>query len=75
MTELEALDIAIKAVDLYAVRHPRPPHVNITQAAKMLDVSYPTARRILDRHGVGIDACGLIPIEKIDRLLMSLTGR
>lgn len=70
MNELEALDLAVKAVGIYAARHPRPPHVTITQAAKMLGKSYPTARRILNANHVTYDPCGLIPIEQIDRLLV-----
>lgn len=73
MTELELIDIGVKAVEIYAARHPRPPHVNITQAAAMLGKSYPTTKRILARAHVKINACGSIPIEQIDKLLCTLT--
>ncbi|WP_082745310.1 DNA-binding protein [Burkholderia savannae] len=69
MTESDALRIAIKAVEIYSARHPRPPHVTITQAAEMLGVSRPTARRILTDARVGRNHAGMVPIEEIDRVL------
>ncbi|CAL8474489.1 DNA-binding protein [Caballeronia sp. S22] len=71
MTEHEALDIAVKAVALYAARHPRPAHVTITQAADMLGRSRQTVRNHLVANGVRINALGSIPIEAVDRLLVS----
>ncbi len=35
------LETAIKAVQLYAEMHPRPPHVNQQQAAEMLHPDCP----------------------------------
>jgi hypothetical protein len=35
-TRSEALEREVGAVEIYAARHPRPPHVTITQAAVML---------------------------------------
>ncbi|AYX28451.1 Uncharacterised protein [Burkholderia pseudomallei] len=69
MTESDALRIATKAVEIYAGRRPRPPHVTITQAAEMLGVSRPTARRILTDARVGRNHAGMVPIEEIDRVL------
>ncbi|WP_250451060.1 DNA-binding protein [Caballeronia sp. ATUFL_M2_KS44] len=71
MTEQEALDIAVKAVDLYAARHPRPSHVTITQAAAMLGRSRQTVSKTLIANGIRINALGAVPIEAIDRLLAS----
>lgn len=65
----EELKIAIKAVQLYAERHPRPPHVNMTQAAKMLGLSLPTVRKLVHSGKLKYDKCGLIPIEQVDALL------
>lgn len=73
MTEQEAIEMAVKALAIYAARHPRPPHVNITQAAEMLGRSRPTVRRMLLDSKVRLNAAGLIPIEAVDRLLVSRT--
>jgi prolyl-tRNA editing enzyme YbaK/EbsC (Cys-tRNA(Pro) deacylase) len=71
MTETDAIDIAVKAVALYAARHPRPAHVTITQAAEMLGRSRQTVSKTLVAQGIRINALGSIPIEAIDRLLVS----
>lgn len=65
--------MAVKAVAIYAARHPRPLHVNITQAAAMLGRSRPTVRRILLENKIRLNAAGLIPIEAVDKLLASRT--
>lgn len=72
ITESDALEIATKAVELYASRHPRPPHVTITQAAEMLGRSRPTVKKLLVFNRVHLNKCGLIPIEEVDRLLVSV---
>lgn len=64
MTELQ---IAIKAVQLYAEMHPRPTQVNQCQAAEMLGISYPTVRKLVRSGILPLNDCGLIPIEAIDR--------
>lgn len=71
LTEKDALDIAVKAVALYAARHPRPLHVTITQAAEMLGRSRQTVRNYLVENGIRLNALGSIPIEAIDRLMIS----
>lgn len=71
MTEQESIDMAVKAVAIYAARHPRPHHVTITQAAEMLDRSRPTIRKMLLENKIRLNAAGSIPIEAIDRLLVS----
>lgn len=69
LSELDALQIATKAVEIYAMRHPRPPHVNLTQAAEMLGVSRPTLSKLLLFYRIKRNKCGQIPIEAVDRLL------
>lgn len=69
LSESDVLRIAAQAVQLYAERHPRPPHVNMTQAAKMLGLSQPTVRNLMHSGKLRYDGCGLIPIEQIDKLL------
>ncbi|MDS0850507.1 DNA-binding protein [Burkholderia cenocepacia] len=72
MTEADVLNTAIKAVEIYAARHPRPPHVTITQAAEMLGRSRNTIATMLTRYRISLNACGQIPIESVDRLLVSI---
>lgn len=65
----DAINIAIKAVQLYAETHPRPPQVTQVQAAAMLDLSVSTVRRLIDYGTLRLNDCGLIPITQIDRAL------
>lgn len=67
--EAEALKIALKAVQLYAEQHPRPPHVTMSQAAEMLHLSRSTVSKIMRTGKLRYNACGLIPIEQVDQLL------
>jgi len=73
ITEADALRIAVKAIEIYAARHPRPPHVTITQAAQMLGRSRPTVSKILTHNRVRLNALGMIPIEEIDKLLRTMS--
>ncbi|WP_081071119.1 DNA-binding protein [Burkholderia territorii] len=72
MTEADVLNTAIKAVEIYAARHSRPPHVTITQAAEMLGRNRSTVTAMLTRYRISLNACGQIPIESVDRLLASI---
>ncbi|ELW9448954.1 DNA-binding protein [Burkholderia cenocepacia] len=72
MTEADVLNTAIKAVEIYAARHPRPPHVTITQAAEMLGRNRSTVTAMLSRYRIPLNACGQIPIESVDRLIASI---
>ena len=65
------LQVAIRAVELYDQRHPRPRHVTISQAAEMLELSRPTVRKIMQAGKLRLNSCGLIPIEQVDRLLLA----
>jgi hypothetical protein len=69
MTEYDALDIAVRAVSIYANRHPRPVQVNMTQAGEMLGLSRPTIRKLMAAGKLKYNHCGLIPIEHVDALL------
>lgn len=65
---MSELEIAFKAVQLYAETHPRPTHVNQSQAADMLRMSRDTVRAMLRRGSLTLNECGMIPIEQIDRV-------
>lgn len=62
------VEIALKAIQLYAEMHPRPTQVNQSQAADMLRLSRPTVRAMLTRGSLSLNECGMIPIELIDRV-------
>ena len=63
MTEL---DIALRAVQLYAETHPRPTHVTIGQAAQMLGIGRWKATQLVKAGVLRINACGLVPVECVD---------
>ncbi|UEP21389.1 DNA-binding protein [Burkholderia ambifaria] len=69
MNEWDALDIARRAVQLYAETHPRRPHVTQMQAAEMLGISRWTVSKMVKVGTFRLNRCGLIPIEQIDRAL------
>lgn len=66
MTEIQ---IAKRAVQLYAEQHPRPPHVTIIQAAEMLRLSRHTVSKMVKTGQIKLNKCGLIPIEQVDAAL------
>lgn len=68
MTTLDPDQIAEVIRIANAVR-PRPEHVTRDQAAKMLNVSAPTLRRLIVRGVLKPNACGRIPITQIDAAL------
>lgn len=63
------IQIAVRAVQLYAERHPRPPHVTMVQAAEMLGLSRHTVSKMVKTGQFKLNKCGLIPIEQIDAAL------
>ncbi|QLB63478.1 helix-turn-helix domain-containing protein [Paraburkholderia caribensis] len=65
----DELRIAIRAVQLYAERHPRPPQVTITQAAEMLGLSRHTVSKMVRAGQFKLNRCGMIPVEQIDAAL------
>jgi len=66
MTELQ---IAVKAVQMYAETHPRPPHVTQKQAAAMLNRTEQTISAMVRDGRIKLNECGMIPITEIDRVL------
>jgi len=66
---MSEIEIAVRAVQLYAERHPRPAHVTITQAAEMLGLGRHTVGRMVRAGQMKLNKCGLIPIEQVDRML------
>ena len=67
----EALNIAVKAVQIYAERHPRPHHVTQVQAASMLNVSESTVSRMVKTGRLRLNRFGMINITEIDEALAS----
>lgn len=63
------LEIATRAVMLYAETHPRPPHVTQKQAAEMLGLSAPTVGKLVRTGRLKLNGAGLIPISQIDALI------
>ena len=61
--------IALKALELYAARHPRPTQVNQKQAAEMLGLSARTVHNMLKAGTLRLNRCGMIPVEQIDAVL------
>lgn len=55
--------------------HPRPVHVNLRQAAEMLNVSEPTARKLLRSGKIKLNDAGLIPITEIDKFALPADPR
>jgi excisionase family DNA binding protein len=68
---MSALDIAFRAVRLYAETHPRPSQVTQVQAAEMLNVSRATVSRMVKAGLLPLNKCGLIPTTEIDLALQS----
>lgn len=65
------IEIAARAVQLYAETHPRPAQVTQSQAAEMIGVSRPTLSRMVKAGTLRLNRCGQIPISEIDRVLDS----
>lgn len=66
MTEL---DIAAKAIQMYAEQHPRPSQVTQEQAAEMVGVSPATISRMVRAGTLKLNKFGRIPIAEIDKAL------
>lgn len=62
----EETKAALKALELFSARHPRPVHVTITQAAEMLGLSRRTVGKMVKCGQIRLNKCGLIPVEQID---------
>lgn len=66
---MSEIEMAVRAVELYAARHPRPVQVTITQAAEMLGLSRHTVSKMVRAGQIKLNRCGLIPIEQVDAML------
>ena len=66
MTEVE---IAVKAVQLYAETHPRPSQVTQDQAAEMAGVSRGTISKMIKSGRLKLNEFGRIPVFEIDRAI------
>lgn len=67
----EALNIAVKAVQIYAEKHPRPHQITQVQAASMLNVSESTVSRMVKTGRLRLNRFGMINITEIDEALAS----
>jgi len=70
-TDADIIRIVHRALQIYEARHPRPAHVNLKQAAEMLGISRHTVTKIMRMGKLRYNACGLIPIEQVDKLLVA----
>lgn len=68
LTEEGLARIAARAVELYALKHPRPTQVTQTQAAEILGVAPRTVRRYIAAGKLRLNDCGLLPIEAVDAM-------
>lgn len=59
---------ALRAVEIYAARHPRPTQVTQKQAAEMLGVHPKTIRNYVVAGKLALNGCGLIPVEAVDAI-------
>ena len=71
LTDADIIRIVHRALETYEARHPRPIQVNMKQAAEMLGLSQPTVRKLMQFGKLRFNACGLIPIEQVDKLLVA----
>lgn len=63
------LQIAAKAVQMYAETHPRPSQVTQDQAAEMVGVSPATISRMVKSGNIKLNKFGRIPVSEIDRAI------
>lgn len=67
MEQQQIIEVATRAVQLYAETHPRPMQVTQKQAAEMLSLSAPTVKKLIDAGKIKLNDAGLIPITEIDK--------
>lgn len=60
--------IALRAIQLYAERRPRPTQVTQAQAAEMLNVSRRTIYNYIRSGRLKLNRCGQLPIEAVDAM-------
>ena len=66
---MSEVDIALKAVQLYAETHPRPSQVTQDQAAEMAGVSRGTISKMIKSGRSKLNEFGRIPVSEIDRAI------
>jgi hypothetical protein len=66
MEQQQIIEVAARAVQMYAETHPRPVEVTQKQAALMLGRSTPTIKKLIDAGKIKLNKGGLIPITEID---------
>lgn len=71
---MSELELAAKAVQLYAETHPRPSQVTQDQAAEMAGVSRMTIHRMIKAGQIKLNKFGRIPVAEIDRALRPVDG-
>ena len=69
MNTPSALEISLKALQLWSEMHPRPSQVTQDQAAEMLNMSHCTVRKLIRSGEIKLNRCGKIPICEIDKVL------
>jgi hypothetical protein len=74
ITESEALAIAEEAARRVLAARPVPSCVNLTDAAEMLEVSRPTARKMFRGAGIATNAAGKYRIEDVWRVRGPISG-
>jgi predicted DNA-binding protein (UPF0251 family) len=68
LTEEGLARIAARAIELYALKHPRPTQVTQTQAAEMLGVTRKTVYSYIRAGKLRLNECGQVPIEMVDAI-------
>ena len=66
---MSEVEIALKAVQLYAEPHPRPSQVTQDQAAEMAGVSRGTISKMIKSGRLKLNEFGRIPVSEIDRAI------
>ena len=66
---MSEVEIALKAVQLYAETHPRPSQVTQDQAAEMAGVSRGTISKMIKSGRLKLNEFGRIPVSEIDRAI------
>lgn len=66
---MSEVDIAMKAIQLYAETHPRPSQVTQDQAAEMAGVSRGTISKMIKSGQLKLNDFGRIPVSEIDRAI------
>lgn len=68
---MSELEIAVRAIEIYAAKHPRPSQVTQEQAAEMVGVSPATISRMVKAGVLKLNKFGRIPITEIDQALVA----